>query len=151
MDRTDVSFWLSIIGTTVAVALAIIRGYEFFSGLRPRIKTSVTLTGSEEVGHTVVLLNKSNIPVSTAYFDLVWTARRSLFGVPIPFTRRVDMLSSPIEPPDGYYVTIGAHDTHTLGFAGEDHFEWDDKRDIYLRLWLIGRSSPIWLLVSRRR
>jgi hypothetical protein len=150
MDQAAISFWLSIVGTTVAVVLAIIRGYEFFSGLRPRIKTSVTLTGSEEVGNTVVLLNKSSTPVSMAYFDLAWTERRSLLGCPVPFTRRVVNNSSPIEPPDGYYVTIGAHDTHSLSFTGEDHFDWDGEHDVYLRLWLVGRSSPIWLLIARR-
>jgi len=150
MNRADISFWLSIIGTTVAVALAIIKGYEFFQGVRPRIKASVTLTGSEEVGNTVVLLNKSSIPANLAYFDLAWIERKFLFGWPVPFTRRVVMTDSPIDPPDGYYVTIPPHDTHTLSFTEENHFGWggDLKTDIFLRLWLIGRRSPIWVWLT---
>jgi hypothetical protein len=152
MDRADISFWLSIVGTTVAVALAIIKVYEFFSALRPRIKASVTLTGSEEVGNTIVLLNKSSIPANLAYFDLAWVARRSLLGLPIPFTRKVVATDSPIDLPDGYYVTIPAHETHTLSFTEEDHFGWSNlKLNIYLRLWLIGRRSPIWIWVTGPR
>jgi hypothetical protein len=149
MDRATISFWLSIVGTTVAVVLAIIKGYEFFSDLRPRIKASVTLTGSEEIGNTIVLLNKSSIPANTSYFDLAWVERRSLFGWPIPFTRRVIADSSPIDPPDGYHVTIAPHDTHVLSFTEENHFDWggDLKQDIYLRLWLIGHRWPIWIWI----
>jgi hypothetical protein len=124
MDRADVSFWLSIVGTAVAVVLAIIKAYEFFAGLRPRIKASVTLTGSEEVGNTIVLLNKSSVPANLAYFDLVWVKRRSLFGLPIPFTTKVVTEDSPIDPPDGYYVTIPSHETHILSFTEENHFDW---------------------------
>jgi hypothetical protein len=149
VDRVDVSFWLSIVAT-VAVVLAIIKGYEFFSGLRPRIKASVTLTGSEEIGNTIVLLNKSSISANTSYFDLVWVEPRTSFGWPIPFTRRIVAESSPIDPPDGYYVTIAPHETHALSFTGDDHFGWgrELKYGIYLRLWLIGRRSPIWIWIT---
>jgi hypothetical protein len=60
---------------------------------------------------------------------------------------RIVLDESPIDQPDGYYVTIAPHDTHTLSFTEEDHFGWgrDLKQDIYLRLWLIGRRSPIWI------
>jgi hypothetical protein len=144
---------LSIVGTTVAVALAIIKSYEFFQGLRPRIKASVTLTSSEEIGNTIVLLNKSSTPANLSYFDLAWIERKLLFGWPIPFTWRIVLDESPIDQPDGYYVTIAPHDTHTLSFTEEDHFGWgrDLKQDIYLRLWLIGRRSPIWIWITGPR
>jgi hypothetical protein len=153
MDRADVSFWLSIVGTTVAVILAIIKGYEFFSGLWPRITAEPRLTSSEEVGNTIVLLNKSSIPANISFFDLAWVERQTLFGWTIPFTWKVVSKESPIEPSIGYDAMIPPHATHSLSFTEQDHFDWGAnlKQDIYLRLWLIGRNSPIWLLIYRHQ
>jgi hypothetical protein len=76
--------------------------------------------------------------------------RKRLLGWRIPFTTKVVNTDSPIYFPDGYYVTIPAHNTHSLSFTEQNHFDWgrDLKEDIYLRLWLIGRSSPIWIWVT---
>ena len=150
MDRADVSFWLSIIGTSTAFVLALIKCYEFYTGRRPSIKATVRLTSSEEVGNTIVLLNKSSIPATIAYFDLAWVERRSLLGCPVPFTWKVVSDESPIEPEYGYDQTIPPHATHHLSFTEGDHFYWGVqlKQDIYLRLWLLGRNSPIWFWIT---
>jgi hypothetical protein len=95
MDRADISFWLSIIGTSTAFALALIKGYELFSADRIRLSVTVMLTGSEDVGNTIVILNRSSIPANIRYFDLAWVERRCLLGLPVPFTRKVTKDDSP--------------------------------------------------------
>jgi hypothetical protein len=143
MDKTDLALGISI-------ALALLRTYEFYSDRRRKIETNVRLTGSEDIGNTIVLLNKSKTPVTISCFDLIWVKRRKLFGIPIPFTRRIVNEDSPVDPPDGYDQTIPPHDVHHLVFREGDHFEWGIKlkETIYLRLWLHGRRRPLWLHVT---
>jgi hypothetical protein len=97
-----------------------------------------------------VLLNTSTIPATISYFDLAWVKRRTLFACPIPFTSEVVKDDSPVPPEFGYDETIPPHGTHHLNFTEDYHFDWggDLKENIYLRLWLVGRRSPIWLLVA---
>jgi hypothetical protein len=153
MDRADVAFWISIVGATVAVGLAMIKVYEFVSGILVRITAEPWLTSSEDIGNTIVLLNKSSVPVCISYFDLVWIQPRSLFGWNIPFTWKVVSEDSPIEASIGYHQSIPAHGTHSLDFSDQDHFDWGDhlKQDIYLRLSLTGRHSPLWFRIWRAR
>jgi hypothetical protein len=35
-------------------------------------------------------------------------------------------------------------------FREENHFDWGVslKQDIYLKLWLVGRASPVWLWIT---
>jgi hypothetical protein len=143
MDQSTVAFWLSII-------LAALKVYEFYSDHRRKIEANVRLTGSEEIGNTIVLLNKSKNPVTISYFDLIWVERRSLFGIPIPFTHKIVQEDSPIDPPDGYDEQIPSHGVHHLVFTEGDHFDWGGglKQTIYLRLWLHGRKKPLWLYVT---
>jgi hypothetical protein len=150
MDQATVTFWLSIWGAVTATILAIMKGIEFYRAQRFSFSATVRLTGSEEVGNTIVLLNKSSIPATISYFDLAWIERRSLFGWPIPFTRKALADRSPIEPPFGYDETIAPHGTHHLSFTEDEHFDWGWKlkQDIYLRVWLIGRNSPIWIWIT---
>jgi hypothetical protein len=150
MDRADVSFWLSIAGFATSAVLAAIKGYEFYSARRVVFTADARLTSSEDIGNTIVLLNKSSIPATISYFELAWTEQRLVFGWKIPFTRRVLETDSPLEPPDGYDETVPPHMTHSLWFGEESHFDWgpDLKQDIYLKLWLVGRTSPIWLWIT---
>jgi hypothetical protein len=151
MDRADISFWLSILGAATGVPLAIMKGIEFYQARRISFAAAVRLTGSAEMGNTVILLNKSSLPATIAYFDLAWIEPRSLFGWPLPFTWKVVSDQSPIEPSDGYDETVPPHGTHHLSFTYEHHFDWETgpKQHIYLRLWLIGRRSPLWIRVAR--
>jgi hypothetical protein len=144
---------VSIVGATVAIGLAMIKVYEFVSGLLVRVTAESWLTASEDIGNTIVLLNKSSVPVHISFFDLVWVVQRSLFGWEIPFTRKIVSKESPVEASIGYHETIPAHGTHSLSFTDQDQFDWgtDQKQDIYLRLSLTGRRSPIWLLIWRAK
>jgi hypothetical protein len=69
-------------------------------------------------------LNKSGIPATIAYFELVWTEPRRLVGWSIPFTRKVVQTDSPIDPSDGYDETIAPNAVHSLHFNEQYHFDW---------------------------
>lgn len=150
MDRADVSFWLSIAGFATSTVLAIIKGVEFYGTRRITFSADVRLTSSEDIGNTIVLLNKSDIPATISYFELVWTGPRTILGLRFPFTRKVIDVDSPLDPPDGYDVTVPPHETHQLWFREDNHFEWGIslKQNIYLKLWIVGHSSPIWLWIT---
>ena len=143
MDQSTIALLLS-------GALTFLRVYEFYSDRRNKIEANTRLTGSEDIGNTIVLLNKSKNPVTISYFDLVWVQRRELFGIHIPFTRKVISEMSPLDPPFGYDEQIPSHGVHHLEFAGDYHFGWgvDLKEAIYLRLWLHGRKKVLWLHVT---
>ena len=150
MDRADVSFWLSIAGFVTSSILAVIKGIEFFGSRRIVFTADARLTSSEDIGNEIVLLNKSSIPATISYYELAWTERRSLLGVPIPFTRKETKTDTPLEPPEGYDVTVSPHGTDTLWFREEYHFDWgkDLKQDIWLKVWVVGGSSPFWLWIT---
>jgi hypothetical protein len=150
MDRADISFWLSIAGFAMSTALAIVKGYEFYSARRVVFTADPRLTSSEDIGNEIVLLNKSSIPVTISYFELVWIDYWRLLGRRIPFTSRVVRDETPLDPPYGYDESVPPHATHSLSFRDEYHFDWgkDLKQDIYLKLWLVGRNSPIWLWIT---
>ena len=42
VNKTDITFWLSIAGSSLGVILAVIKLYEFISGLRPRYRAIST-------------------------------------------------------------------------------------------------------------
>jgi hypothetical protein len=77
-------------------------------------------------------------------------AQRIEFGWPVPFRRRVVRTDSPIDPPDGYDVTVAPQSVHHLWFGEEYHFDWgyDLAHDVYPKIWLVGRERPIWLWVT---
>jgi hypothetical protein len=150
MDRNDIAFALSIAGFVTSSVLAIIKGFEFYSARRANFTADVRLTSSEQIGNTVVLLNKSGVAATISYYELVWTERRRVLGWPIPFFRKVVRTDSPIDPPDGYDETVAPQAIHRLWFGEEYHFDWgyDLAHDVYLKIWLVGRRRPIWLWVT---
>jgi hypothetical protein len=150
MDRADISFWLSIAGFATSIVLAIIKGVEFYSSRKISFTADTRFTGSYQIGNTIVLLNKSNFPATISYFELAWTDRRSFAGLSVPFTRKVIQTDSPVDPVDGCEMTVAPHGVRSLLFNEENHFDWGHgvKQDIYLKLWLVGRGSPIWLWIT---
>jgi hypothetical protein len=150
MDRVDVSFWLGIAGFATSTVLAIIKGVEFFGARRVAFTTDTRFTGSYEIGNTIVLLNKSNVPAIISYYELAWTERRSFAGLPIPFTRKTVQTQSPLDPMDGCHQMVAPHAAYALTFNEDHHFDWGVglKHDVYLKLWLVGRGRPIWLWIT---
>jgi hypothetical protein len=126
------------------------KGLEFHSSRRANFTADIRLTGSEQVGNTIVLLNKSGVPATISYFELVWLERRRLLGCRVPFLWKVVETLSTIDPPDGYDETVIPQAVHSLWFGEEYHFDWGKhlKQDIYLKLWLVGRGSPIRIWIT---
>lgn len=150
MDHTAITFWLSIWGSATGTGLALIKGFEFYREQRAVFKADARLTTLEDIGNTIILLNKSSVPVTISYFDLVWVEQKKMLGWSVPFTRKIVRDVSPIEPAYGYDVLVLPHTTHALEFTEENHFDWGAglKQNIYLRLWLVGRTRPIWLWIT---
>ena len=146
MDQATVTFWLSIAGTCVAIVLAGIRGYEFFRDRRPKLSVIACLTSNEEIGNDLILLNSSKVPANIYYFDLVW-AKRSFLGKNVGLGRRLLWEHYSLDG-DTCDITVPPHEQTSLNFSGENHFGWPREDDLYLRLSLIGRHSPLWLWVS---
>ena len=106
------------------------------------------LTSHPQLGHTITILNASEIPITIAYYEIVWTEKRKLFGlIPVPFTRKVTSVDSPIDPPDGYSALIDSHQTHQIHLVEDYQFDWgaELKHGVWLRVWLVGHDKPFWL------
>jgi hypothetical protein len=152
MDRSDISFWLSIAGFATSTILAIIKGVEFYNSRRVSISVDSSFTSDEGRGNTLTLLNRSGIPITISYYELVWVERRKWCGIPVPFTSKIAYSESPVDPVDGCQIVMPPHATHSLSFTGEYHFNWggDLEQAIYLKIWRVGgsRRSPIWLWIT---
>jgi hypothetical protein len=148
MDRQDVSFWLSIASFAMSTTLGLLRLLEFFGAKRIRIKANVSLISLPERGNTITLLNASSIPVTVSYYELVWVEKRKLFCISLPFTWREIGTDTPLDPSEGCNDTIAPHQTVTLLFSDEHHFDWGDGRpDTYLKLWFVGHK-PMWIWIT---
>jgi hypothetical protein len=148
MDQVYFTFWLSIFGTAVSTVLACVRGYEFFRDRRPKLSLISRLCSWDELGNDLVLLNSSKIPANIYYYELVW-AKRSFLGKNIKLGRRILSKHSPLEE-DLCDITVPPHQQATLNFSEQNHFGTISEHDLYLRLSLVGRRSPLWLWVLGR-
>ena len=45
-------------------------------------------------------------------------------------------------------ITVPPHQQYSLNFREENHFGWHGEDELYLRLSLVGRRSPLWLWVT---
>lgn len=150
MDRSDVSFWLSIASFATSTILAIVKGVEFYGTRRVSISVDSRFTGDENIGNTLVLLNRSSTPITISYYELAWTERRRVVGIPIPFTKKVIYSETPVDPVDGCAISLEPHAVRALDFTGEHHFDWGVslQQAIYLKIWLVGGRAPMWLWVT---
>jgi hypothetical protein len=150
MDRSDISFWLSLAGFATSTILAIIKGIEFYASRRVSISVDSGFTGDESRGNTLTLLNRSSTPITISYYELAWVERRRVFGIPIPFTRKVTYSETPLDPVDGCAIALQPHAAHSLEFKGEYHFDWGAslKQDIYLKIWRVGSRTAIWRWIT---
>ncbi len=78
MNQANITFWLSVLGAVTGTVLALMKAFEFYRGQRAVVKADVRLTTHEEIGNTIVLLNKSSIPITLSYFELAWVERRKI-------------------------------------------------------------------------
>jgi hypothetical protein len=149
--REDATFWISILSFVTSTALAIAKGVEFFGERRISIKVESRFVGLEEYGNEIILLNKSAIPITISYYELVWTVPRRIFGIKVPFTHKIEADASPEDPMSGCNIKIESHETHALTFRDEYHFDWGPsiKETIYLKLWIVGHQKrPRWFYIT---
>jgi hypothetical protein len=149
MDQATVTLSLSIVGTSVALVLAAIRVCEFFRDRRPKLSVVARLTSCEVEGNDMIVLNNSKVPANIYYFDLVW-AKQGFLGKNVGLGRRFLNEQDPLggDPCD---ITVPPHQQYSLNFSEQNHFGWRSEDDLYLRLSLVGRRSPLWLWVSGPR
>ncbi|GEM_PF-6849187 len=77
MDKGEVAFWISAV-------LAAIKLYEFVGERRVSVTVDAALTGSEEIGNTLTILNKSKNPLTISYYELAWVQEKDCrLGDPI--------------------------------------------------------------------
>jgi hypothetical protein len=142
------SVWVSVYAALLATILGVLRAVELFLDRRPKIIALVALTSLPDIGNTITLVNKSKTPANIYYYELVWVTPGYLQRY-IPVLRRVGSTESPLthEHAD---ITIGAHSRYDLSFDDDYHFEWGVhlKNDIYLKIWIAGRRSPVWFLAA---
>ena len=151
MTEQELTFWMSLASFATSTVLAIIKLIEFFGTNKIKLKATPMLTTSSDLGHTITVLNDSEIPITISYFELAWVEKRKLFAlIPIPFTRKVVQRDSPIDPPEGYYVLVAPHETDQMAFRDEYQFDWGPelKQAVYLAIWIIGHDKPFWLYVT---
>lgn len=150
MDRSDISFWLSIASFATSTILAIVKGVEFHGARRVSLSVDSRFTGDEGIGNTLVLLNRSSTPITISYYELAWVKDSRVAGILVPFTRKVIHSETPLDPVDGCAIEMAPHAAHALNFTGEYHFNWghDLQEAIYLKIWRVGGRSPIWLWVT---
>ena len=140
---TDKTFVLALWATAVSTFLALIKIWEVCRD-RPRLTTSYSLSSLRDRGNKVMIENTSKVPALITYWELTWAYRvlgQTLFD-------HVEAY-----PDEGYCnIVVSSHSVHTLDFSGQEYFPTRTEIDgypvaLYLRVYLAGRKSAIWLLV----
>lgn len=142
------AFLLALWGTLLSTALAGIKLWEL-SRDRLRLTATYCFGDTEEYGNEVIIQNTSKIPALITYWELMWADRRMGW---IFFERMQRWPSN-----EGYcHITVPAHERYVLHFKGDEHFKPRSEVEghpvsLYLRAYLAGRKSPVWLLVWKPR
>jgi hypothetical protein len=132
----------------VSGVLALIRIYEFFQDRRARLKLLVSLTGSEQIGNTLTLLNSSKVPANIYYVSLVWIEPTFLSRY-LRFFRKI-VTQETFSDHDYLNITVPPHGQQEFNYSEQYHFDWGQslKHDIYLKVWLTGWRFPKWFFVT---
>lgn len=142
--QPDYSFWLGLWGSVIATALAGIKLWEFYRDSRLGLTTSYSFTSLPEYGNEIIIENTSKTPALITYWELIWARRILWFNI---FELGGEY------PDEGYCdITIPAHARHMMPFREENHFKTKREIDghrvaLYLKLYLAGKSRPVWLRV----
>jgi hypothetical protein len=144
MDGEQAKLWLLVWGAGLSTILALVKIWEVLWKDRQRLKTIYNFSGQD--GHTdeITIVNLSSAPVQISYWTLAWEPRYL----------RLSKFITDLTPADGVYAFVVApHASHTIGFAGEDQFDWGWKaatgRRLYIRLFMYDRRRPRRLLVMK--
>jgi|SRR5882724_5306187 len=132
---------LAVWAAVLSTVLAAIKIWETWSS-RQRISVGYGVDFTGEQGSSIVIQNPSGTPLLINYWILLVMRRNGL---------RWHSVDCRIINAGDYYVTIGAHDHHTLHFKGKESFAWipkdNGKARVVLELSVAGRSRPMRLRV----
>jgi hypothetical protein len=137
-----------VIALVISLVLAGVRIYEFADERRSKLRILSSLTSLSEIGNTITLLNASKTPINIWSYGLAWV-KPTIFSRYLAFCRKPEEEMSPFDY-DGCNITVEPHSQSSITFADADHFDWGSKLkyDIYLKLWTVGRRSPVWFFVT---
>jgi hypothetical protein len=149
MEQTAIEIWLTRIGAGAGLIAIMFRAYEFYRDRRPNLSVHTWDTSDPERGNTILILNASKVPTNIYSYSLE-TAPRTLLSRRWPrFTRKWDTIEFHLE--DRYVdIDVPAYSQVAIPFAGQDHYDTSVRRmsDLYLRIWIVGRSRPLSFLVA---
>jgi hypothetical protein len=124
---------LAVWGALLSTALAGVKLREVWQA-RFRVEVVACLTGSEELGHTVLVRNLAGNPVILGYWEVVRISGRW------PFQKEVCLVSLDEHATDS---SIAAYSTLSLSFREQDQFPWApaslEGDRIFIRLHFAGR------------
>lgn len=120
---------LAVWGAVLSTLLGFVKLWETWQA-RFRIDVASTLTGSEDLGHTISVRNLSGKPAILGHWEVMrvsgsWPSRKE--------SRLVSADEYTRDTP------IAAHSMIALTFRDQDHFSWDQGGRIVIRLWFAGR------------
>ena len=124
---------LAVWGALLSTALSAAKLWEVWQ-TRFRVEVVATLTGSEELGHTVSIRNLGGKPLILGHWEVLRISGRW------PFRKQRCLVG-----PDEYAKdsSIAAHSTLSLSFTEQDHFAWGPVSlqgdRIFIRLHFAGR------------
>lgn len=128
---------LAVWGALVSTLLAGVKLWEAWRA-RFRVEVVASLTGSEDLGHTVSVRNLASKPVILGYWQILRISGRWPF-------QKEKCLVSPGENAND--TSIPAHSALSLCFRDEEHFAWGPaslKGDrIFIRLHFAGRRPML--------
>jgi hypothetical protein len=139
--QDGLSIGLALWGAVLSTVLAAIKIWEVRrEGLR--LTTSYSFSTDAAVGNDVIIQNPSKNPVMISYWALLWLQRR--WG-------RWIITNAKFPDEGDLNVTIAPFSQHVLSFEDATHFDWGasavHKGKIWLKLYVVGRRRPVWLLV----
>jgi hypothetical protein len=130
------SMLIALWGAGLSTLLAIVKFLELWRE-RFRLDVSYNLTGSIDIGNTILIRNLSSRPIILDHWELSYCSRwlhRKCEDIAYADFNATDRR---IEP----------HSTFKLQFSGQDHFSWGSERlkgrRIYIRLFIAGRKSVL--------
>lgn len=131
----NVSLLIALWGAALSTVLATVKLWEIRRD-RFRIDVGYNFSGAPDGANKVIVRNLGTRPFILGYWELLWLPHR---WAPKHNARSI----SPEEDADDIRIEPGA--SHTLTFAGRDHFGWGKEalrgQTIYLRLHVVGRRT----------
>jgi hypothetical protein len=139
---------LTQIGAITGFIAFVLKVWEFYRDRRPALTVQKWLTSDPDRGNTLLILNSSKV-LATIY-------SYSLEGVPRTFGSRVwprfkgHNIEFHLEDRHANII-VPAYGQYALEFREQDHFDWSMRRktDLYLRLWIVGRSRSLHYIVAK--